>query len=147
MTEFKDIATVSGRPGLFKVVKPGRSGVILESMDGKKTKIVAGGNQRVSILSEISIYTLDAEGATPLEEVLKAIEKEFDGDTGLGKDVEDEEYKAFLKHVLPDYDEDRVYTSDIKKLVTWYGIIRQHEPELLRDTPDQPKEEEEKGAE
>lgn len=147
MTEFKDIATVSGRPGLFKVVKPGRSGVILESMDGKKTKIVAGSNQRVSILSEISIYTLDAEGATPLEEVLKAIEKEFDGDTGLGKDVEDEEYKAFLKHVLPDYDEDRVYTSDIKKLVTWYGIIRQHEPELLRDTPDQPKEEEEKGAE
>ena len=146
MIEFKDIATVSGKPGLFKVIKPGRSGVILESLDGKKAKIVASGSQRVSILSEISIYTLNEEGATPLEEVLKAIEKEFDGDTGLGKDVEDEEYRAFLKHVLPDYDEDRVYASDIKKLVNWYGIIRQYEPDLLRDSPDKGGEEEDKEA-
>src|SRR5690554_3964124 len=147
MIEFKDIATVSGRPGLFKVIKPGRSGVILESLDGKKAKIVASGSQRVSILSEISIYTLNEEGATPLEEVLKAIEKEFDGDTGLGKDVEDEEYRAFLKHVLPDYDEDRVYASDIKKLVNWYGIIRQYEPDLLQDSPVKSGEEEDKEAE
>lgn len=147
MKEFKDIATVSGKPGLFKVLKPGRSGVILESMDDKKTKIVASSSQRVSILSEISIYTLNEDGATSLEEVLKAIEKEFEGDTGLGKDVEGEEYKAFLKHVLPDYDEDRVYVSDIKKLVNWYGIIRQFEPDLLRDTPDKTEEEEEKEAE
>ena len=147
MIEFKDLATVSGKPGLFKVLKPGRSGVILESLDGRKTKVVAGGSQRVSILSEISIYTLNEEGATPLEEVLKAIEKEFDGDIGLGKDVEDEEYKAFLKHILPDYDEDRVYVSDIKKLVNWYGIIRQYEPDLLRNSPDKTDGEEEKGAE
>ncbi|WP_158858978.1 DUF5606 family protein [Lunatibacter salilacus] len=135
--EFKEIATVSGKPGLFKVLKPSRSGVILESMDSKKGKLIVGANQRVSLLSEISIYTLTEEGASPLLEVLKTIEKEFDGDTGLA-DADNEEYKAFLKHVLPEYDEDRVYVSDIKKLINWYHVIKKEAPEVLtEDGPEQ----------
>lgn len=133
MTEFKEIATVAGKPGLFRILKPSRSGVILESLDEKKTKLVVGGNHRVSVLSEISIYTLTEEGAAPLEDVMKIIEKEFDGDTGLTIDADSDEYKAFLKHVLPDFDEDRVYTSDIKKLINWYRIIRQYEPQVLME--------------
>lgn len=132
MTEFKEIATVSGKPGLYKILKPSRSGVILESMDEKKAKLVVGASHRVSVLSEISIYTLNEEGATPLEDIMKTIEKEFEGDTGLAQDADNDEYKAFLKHVLPEYDEDRVYVSDIKKLINWYKIIRQHEPDLLK---------------
>ncbi|MCC5936703.1 MAG: DUF5606 domain-containing protein [Lunatimonas sp.] len=128
--EFKEIATVSGKPGLYKVLKPSRSGVILESLDEKKAKLVVGGSQRVSLLSEISIYTMTEEGSTPLHEVMKTIEKEFEGDTGV-QDADNEELKAFLKHVLPDYDEDRVYVSDIKKLINWYHIIRQQAPEVL----------------
>lgn len=135
--EFKEIATVSGKPGLFKVLKPSRSGVILESMDAKKGKLIVGANQRVSLLSEISIYTLTEEGASPLLDVLKTIEKEFDGDTGL-TDADNDEYKAFLKHVLPEYDEDRVYVSDIKKLINWYHVIRKEAPEVLtEDAPEQ----------
>ncbi|HSI75556.1 MAG TPA: DUF5606 domain-containing protein [Lunatimonas sp.] len=130
--EFKEIATVSGKPGLFKVLKPSRSGVILESMDAKKGKLIVGANQRVSLLSEISIYTLTEEGASPLLEVLKTIEKEFEGDTGLA-DADNDEYKAFLKHVLPEYDEDRVYVSDIKKLINWYHVIRKEAPEVLTE--------------
>jgi hypothetical protein len=130
--EFKEIATVTGKPGLFKVLKPSRSGVILESMDTKKGKLIVGANQRVSLLSEISIYTLTEEGASPLLDVLKTIEKEFDGDTGLA-DADNDEYKAFLKHVLPEYDEDRVYVSDIKKLINWYQIIRKEAPEVLAE--------------
>lgn len=133
--EFREIATVSGKPGLYKIIKPSRSGVILESMDDKKAKLVVGGNQRISVLSEISIYTLTEEGAAPLEEVMRTIEKEFDGDTGLAADADNEEYQAFLKHVLPEYDEARVYVSDIKKLISWYGIIRQQEPKLLQEKP------------
>ncbi|WP_114748271.1 DUF5606 family protein [Pleomorphovibrio marinus] len=130
--EFKEIATVSGKPGLYKVLKPSRTGVILESLDEKKGKLVVGASQRVSLLSEISIYTTDEEGSKPLVEVLKKIEKEFQGDTGLG-DADNEEYKAFLKHVLPEYDESRVYVSDIKKMISWYAIIHQIFPELLKE--------------
>ena len=131
--EFKEIATVSGKSGLYKILKPSRSGVILESLDEKKNKLVVGGSHRVSVLSEISIYTLTEEGATPLQEILRKIEKEFQGDTGLSNDADNDEYKAFLKHVLPEYDEGRVYTSDIKKLIAWYNIIRQNEPGLLQE--------------
>lgn len=135
--EFKEIATVSGKPGLYKVLKPSRSGVILESMDAKKGKLVVGAKQRVSLLSEISIYTLTEEGASPLLEILKTIEKEFDGDTGLA-DADNDEYKAFLKHVLPDYDEDRVYVSDIKKLINWYHVIRKEAPEIFTQDTTEP---------
>ncbi|EIM74876.1 hypothetical protein A3SI_14859 [Nitritalea halalkaliphila LW7] len=129
--KFNEIATVSGKPGLYKVLKPTRSGVILEAFDAKKSKLVVGANQRVSILSEISIYTLTEEGSAPLEEVLQTIEAEFSGDLGLDSAADQDEYRAFLKHVLPDFDEEKVYVSDIKKLISWYKILREFAPELL----------------
>jgi hypothetical protein len=137
--EFKDIASVSGKPGLYKVLKPSRSGVILESLDDKKSKLVVGAAQRVSLLSEISIYTLTEEGAAPLKDILHRIENEFEGDTGL-EGADNDEYKAFLKHVLPEYDEERVYASDIKKLLNWYHIIRKEQPELLQPEPEEGEE-------
>ncbi|AKP51171.1 DUF5606 family protein [Cyclobacterium amurskyense] len=130
--EFKDIATVSGKPGLYKVLKPSRSGVILESLDEKKGKLVVGAAQRVSLLSEISIYTLTEEGASPLQDIMIKIEKEFKGDTGL-EGADKEEYQAFMKHILPEFDEDRVYASDVKKLINWYHIVRSECPEVLEE--------------
>ncbi|MBD3629682.1 DUF5606 domain-containing protein [Cyclobacterium sp.] len=133
--EFKDIATVSGKPGLYKILKPSRSGVILESLDDKKGKMVVGAAQRVSLLSEISIYTLTEEGATSLKEVLIKIEKEFEGDTGL-EGADKDEYQAFMKHILPEFDADRVYASDVKKLISWYHILRKECPEVLEERPE-----------
>ncbi|WP_074226119.1 DUF5606 family protein [Algoriphagus halophilus] len=138
---FKDIATVAGKPGLFKVLKPSRSGVILESLDEKKAKLVAGMSQRVSILSDISIYTMTEEGAEPLESIMKKIEAEFQGDLGLDANPDDSELRAFMKHVLPEVDESRVYTSDIKKLISWYKIIRTQVPETLEESKEEDKEE------
>ncbi|WP_057939611.1 DUF5606 family protein [Algoriphagus resistens] len=143
---FKDLATVAGKPGLFKVLKPSRTGVILESMDAKKTKLVAGMSQRVSILSDISIYTLTEEGAEPLESVMQKIEAEFQGDLGLDANPDDSELRAFMKHVLPEVDEARVYTSDIKKLITWYNLLRIQAPEVLQK-PEEEKPEEAKSEE
>jgi hypothetical protein len=131
--KFNDIATVSGKSGLYKILKPTRGGVILESMDDKKAKLIAGASQRVSILGEISMYTMTEEGATPLEDVMKKIEKEFQGDLGLDATADADELSAFLKHVLPDFDETKVYPSDIKKLVSWYKIIREYAPEVLEE--------------
>lgn len=129
--KFNEIATVSGKSGLYKILKPTRGGVILESMDDKKAKLIAGASQRVSILGEISMYTMTEEGATPLEDIMKKIEKEFQGDLGLDATADADELNAFLKHVLPDFDETKVYPSDIKKLVSWYKIIREQAPEVL----------------
>jgi hypothetical protein len=137
--DFKEIATVSGKPGLFKVLKPTRTGVILESLDDKKAKLVAGISHRVSILGDISIYTLTEEGAEPLQQVMQKVEAEFEGDLGLDSNPDDTELRAFMKHILPEVDESRVYISDIKKLISWYKIIRKFAPEVL--TPSEEGEE------
>lgn len=131
--ELSDIASVSGKGGLFKVLKPGKSGVVLESMDDAKTKLVAGATQRMSLLSEISIYTTTKEGTVPLLEVLKKINQSFGTDLGVDANSDASELKSFLKSVLPEFDEDRVYVSDIKKLVKWYSILAQQVPELLAE--------------
>ena len=144
---FKELATVAGKPGLFKVLKPSRTGVILESLDGKKTKLVAGMSQRVSILSDISIYTLTEEGAEPLESVMQKIEAEFEGDLGLDTNPDDSELRAFMKHILPEVDETRVYTSDIKKLISWYKIIRVQAPEILTPSEEDKSDESSENAE
>lgn len=128
-----DIATVSGKGGLYKVVAPSKSGVILESLDETKTKMVATTNHRLSLLHEISIYTTTKEGNVPLEDVFKKVQKDFGDDPGVDAGSDSDELRAFMKSVLPEYDEARVYTSDIKKLVKWYGLIRKFAPEVLAE--------------
>ena len=131
--DFSDIAAVSGKGTLFKVVNATRTGLIFESLDDQKKKMMATMRNKVSILSEISIYTTDSEGSVPLADVMKKIHKEFNGDTDLDKNSSPEELKSFLKFILPKYDEDRVYVSDIRKLVQWYGQIVARVPELLQE--------------
>jgi hypothetical protein len=126
-----EIATVSGKGGLFKVVAPTKSGVVLESLDEAKTKVVASANNRLSLLNEISIYTTTREGTVPLEDVLKKIYKEFGNDPGVDSEADGGELKSFLKSVLPEFDESRVYVSDIKKLVKWYSLILKFAPEVI----------------
>ena len=131
--ELKDLASVSGKGGLFKIVKPGNTGVLLESLDEAKTKLVASANNKLSLLEEISMYTRTKEGTTPLKDILKKINKEFGGDLGVDANSDADELKAFMKSILPEYDEDRVYVSDIKKLIKWYSIILIHAPEILTE--------------
>ncbi len=129
--ELSEIASVSGKGGLFKVMKPTKSGVILESLDDLKTRIVASANNRISLLNEISIYTTTKEGTVLLDVVLKKIHADFGNDLGVDPESDPRELKSFLKSVLPEFDESRVYVSDIKKLVKWYEIISKQAPELL----------------
>ncbi len=126
-----EIATISGKGGLFKVIAPTKSGVILESLDESKTKLVATTNHRLSLLNEISIYTTTKEGTTGLEDILLKIHADFGDDLGVDFNSDASELKAFMKAVLPEYDESRVYVSDIKKLVRWYDTILKYVPELF----------------
>ena len=127
-----EIATVSGKGGLYKVLAPTKSGVILESFDEPKTKLVASANHRLSLLNEISMYTTTKDGTVGLEAILKKMHAEFGQDLGVDVNSDANELKAFMKAILPEYDEARVYVSDIKKLVRWYESILKYVPELLQ---------------
>jgi hypothetical protein len=135
--ELKEIASIAGKGGLYRIVKPTRSGVIVESIDDKKQRLVVNANQRVSVLKEISIYTNTAEGTEPLQRIFEKIHSEFGDDPGIDSNSSPEELKAFLQHILPDYDRERVYPSDIKKLVSWYKILLENAPETLQESKEE----------
>ena len=137
-----EIATVSGKGGLYKVLAPTKSGVILESFDEPKTKIVASANHRLSLLNEISMYTTTKEGTIGLEKIKKKMHAEFGNDLGVDVNSDASELKALMKSILPEYDESRVYVSDIKKLVRWYESILKHVPEILNTSHEEGSTEE-----
>ncbi|AZQ64137.1 hypothetical protein EI427_18475 [Flammeovirga pectinis] len=139
----KDIAAIAGKPGLFKVLKPSRSGVIVESLEVKPKKAIVNASQRISILKEISMYvTGQAEESVALEEVFASV-KEKHGLAQLDVDTKSEEsLEDFIFSVLPNWDGDRIYTSDIKKLVTWYNKLVEFYPSALEDAKEEESTEE-----
>lgn len=146
--EFKDIAAVTGRPGLFQILKPTRSGVILESIDSLKQKMIINSNSKVSILKDISIYTTTSENNVPLEKVMQNVHKLFAGKLDISSKSSDTELRAFMKKAIPDYDSERVYLSDIKKLATWYGVLSANCPEVFSEIePEKEKKAKEPKAE
>ncbi|WP_149275230.1 DUF5606 family protein [Pareuzebyella sediminis] len=115
------ILAIGGKPGLYKLVTQTRTGFVAESLLDNK-RITVGMQSNVSILSEIAIYTLDEE--LPLREVfLKIQEKENGEKTSVGHKDEKIKLEEYFFEVLPNYDEDRVYASDIKKVIHWYNIL------------------------
>lgn len=133
MELLKEIASVSGKGGLFRILKPTRNGVILETIDEKKIKSVANSNERVSILKEISIYTTGEESSKALEDVLKNVHKLFGAELKVSSKSSDAELRDFMEKVVPDYDVEKVYCSDIRKLVNWYGILSKNFPEIFTE--------------
>ena len=116
------ILAIAGKPGLFELKVQTRSGFLAESLlDGKK--ITVGLRSNVSLLSEISMYTYSAE--KPLVEIMRSIAvKENEGPTAVSHKDDNAKLIAYFKEILPDYDEDRVYASDVKKLLNWYNILQ-----------------------
>lgn len=128
--ELKEIAAISGKSGLFRVFKPSRTGVILESLDEKKVKTVASLNHKVSILSEISVYVNTKEGSMSLGEIFDKIKAKHQGK--LTVDVSNNAaLLKFMEETLPEYDKSKVYASDIKKMVNWYNILITQMPQLF----------------
>lgn len=115
------ILSVAGKPGLYKLITQTRTGFVAESLlDGKR--ITVSLRSSVSVLSEIAIYTLEEE--VPLREVFEKIQsKEDGGKTSISHKDEKIKLEEYFFEVLPNYDEDRVYVSDIKKVIQWYNIL------------------------
>lgn len=122
--QLEKILSIGGKPGLFRLVTQTRTGFVAESLlDGKKISVGMTGN--VSVLSEIAIYTLEEE--LPLREVFAKIqEKENGAKIPLSHKAAREDLEAYFFEVLPNYDEDRVYASDIRKVIQWYNLLHEN---------------------
>ncbi|MBD98578.1 MAG: hypothetical protein CMO34_01950 [Verrucomicrobia bacterium] len=118
--DLKGIISISGKSGLFKVISQGRNGLIVETLqDGKRFAV--SGSERVSSLEDISIFT--SEEDILLSAVFDKINTSSKGKKVLSHKSPPNELKDFLSGVLPNYDDERVYTSDIKKLVQWFNLL------------------------
>lgn len=114
------ILAISGKPGLYELKVQTRSGFLAESLiDGKKLNV--GLQNNVSLLSEISVYTY--EGEKPLAEILKAIATKEDNKETISHKEEKDKLESYFSEIIPDYDAERVYTSDIKKIINWYNML------------------------
>jgi hypothetical protein len=133
------ILAISGKPGLFKLLTQTRGGFVAQSLLNNK-KISVNAQSNVSVLSEIAVYTLTEE--LPLKEVFKKIsEKENGGLTSVAHKASKDELEEYFFSILSDYDEDRVYASDIKKIIQWYNLL--HKNELLNLIDEEEASEEE----
>ncbi len=127
------ILAIAGKPGLFVLKIQTRTGFVAESLiDGKK--ITVGLKSNVSLLSEISVYTYSEE--KPLTEIMRSIAIKEDNGPAISHKEDNSKLIAYFLEVLPDYDQERVYPSDIKKIVNWYnmlqakGLVSKEEPKI-----------------
>ncbi|MFD1605945.1 DUF5606 domain-containing protein [Flavobacterium artemisiae] len=115
------ILAISGKPGLYELKVQTRTGFVAESLiDGKKITVNLKSN--VSLLSEISIYTY--EGEKPLTEVMQQIGVKENKGQAISHKEDNATLTAYFKEILPNYDEERVYPSDIKKVLNWYNTLQ-----------------------
>jgi hypothetical protein len=122
----KGILSVSGLPGLFKLITEAKNRIIVESLlTGKRMPV--GTTTKISSLDDIALYT--SSGDLPLKDVLKKISEHEQGGQTIDPKSADQEIKKYFSKVIPDYDREKVYVSDIRKVLLWYNIL--HEKELL----------------
>ena len=146
----KEILAVSGKPGLYKLVSKGNNLLIIESLTDKK-RIPAYARDKVISLNDVSIYTDEDE--VPVRKILEAI-KEKEGDKNISIDLskaQPDDLRAYLAEVLPNFDRERVYPSDIRKLLKWYDLLiangftdfseKEEEPEEVEAASDSSEEE------
>ncbi|MNJ92110.1 hypothetical protein D3C87_97680 [compost metagenome] len=114
------IIAISGKPGLYKVLAQGKNNIIVESLEDKK-RVPAYASDRISALDDISIYTYDED--KPLKEIFISIFEKEKGKETISHKEDQNKLKAYLIEVLPNFDQERVYASDIKKIFQWYNLL------------------------
>lgn len=114
------IISISGKPGLFKVVAQGKNNIIVESLEDKK-RFPAYSSDRISALEDISVYTYDED--VSLKVILKAIYNKENGNVCVSHKADKKELEKYLLEILPNYDQERVYISDVKKIFQWYNLL------------------------
>ena len=135
--ELRTVLSISGKPGLFKLIAHRKNGVVVESLiDGNRTSIPATAN--VSSLGDIAIYTYEEE--VPLREVFKAMAEVTEGKEAISHKSSKDQLEDFFGEVLPKFDQERVYASDIKKVVQWFNILVKNDLLSLLDEEESAEE-------
>lgn len=136
MKELKGVLAIAGKPGLYQLIAQTRTGIVVENLsDRKRTSISA--QQQVSALGEIAIYT-DA-GERPLKEIFESMAAATQGQHGPHPKQDPAAVHAFFAKHVPDFDVDRVYASDMRKVVTWFNTLVDHA--FFADEPAEASEE------
>lgn len=117
------ILAIAGQPGLYKLVSKGKNNVIVESLSTGK-RMPAFATSRISTLEDVAIYTYDED--ISLRQVFLSVFEKYEGKTVLSSKATNRELMDFMGEILPDFDKDRVYVSDAKKLVNWYNTLIEH---------------------
>jgi hypothetical protein len=138
----KDVVSLTGVSGLFQIVKSDDRAIIVESIDERQKRQMVRGNMMISKLLDISIYTKDE--SEPLLTILNNIQEKYGKDLPVTKKSSKDELMDFLEEVLPGYDKERVYASNVKKLIGWYEIISAYDIDLVVETEEEEEETEDK---
>lgn len=118
----KEILSISGKPGLQKLISNSSNAIIVESLlDGKR--FPAYSNSKIIALEDISIYTENED--LPLKEVFKRIYDKQNGEPTLNHKEAIEKIVAYFEEIVPEYDKDRVYVSDMRKIIQWYNLLNE----------------------
>lgn len=121
MIDLTGIISISGQPGLYKIIAQSKNGIIIEGLaDKKRTNIPA--SAKVSTLSDIGMYTTGDD--KPIEEIITSIFDKEKGGPSVNAKADDKEIVAYFAQILPDYDKERVYVSNMRKLFNWYTILQ-----------------------
>lgn len=141
------IIAISGKSGLYKVLAQGKNNIIVESLEDKK-RVPAYASDRISALDDISIYTYDED--KPLKEIFISIFEKESGKETISHKEDQSKLKNYLLEVLPNFDQERVYASDIKKIFQWYNLLLKAGAlvieEVKEETEEAPKEKKAKAS-
>ncbi|EAQ41869.1 MULTISPECIES: DUF5606 family protein [unclassified Polaribacter] len=118
--EFSKIISVAGKPGLFQVISQSKNAIIVQGLNDNK-RVAINATQNVSLLENIAIYTYEED--LPLLEVFKAMSEKTNGEKAISHKESGAKLTSFFAEVLPNYDDERVYTSNIKKVIQWYNLL------------------------
>jgi hypothetical protein len=118
--EFSKIISVAGKPGLFQVISQSKNAIIVQGINDTK-RVAINATQNVSLLENIAIYTYEED--LPLLEVFKAMSEKTNGEKAISHKESGNKLTSFFAEVLPNYDDERVYTSNIKKVIQWFNIL------------------------
>jgi hypothetical protein len=122
--DLSKILSISGKSGLFQVVSQLKNAVLVESLLDKK-RFPAFAHEKISSLEEIAVFTATEE--KPLKEILKAIYDKLEGKPALDAKSDNKLLQEFFLEVVPDYNSERVYISDIRKIISWYNLLLEHQ--------------------
>jgi hypothetical protein len=121
MIDLSGYISITGQPGLFKIVAQSKNGIIVEGLQDKK-RLNVYASTKVSTLSDICMFT--SEDDKPINEIITSIYEKEKGGPAIESKSDDKAIEAYFAEILPNYDKDRVYVSNMRKLFSWYNILQ-----------------------